>query len=252
MKALILAGGSGSRLGDITKIIPKPLVKIGNFPILVHIMKIYLNYNINEFVIALGYKGEKIVEYFLKKKISKKIKNQLRKGLSLDIKIFKKKCKLILIETGKNTMTGGRVKRAAKLIKEKNFFLTYGDGISNVNIDKLKKFHFRSKKLVTVTAVRPPARFGELIIKNKKVVSFSEKKPMQTSWINGGFFIINKKFLKFLKNSQTILERDPLEKVSKIGQMSAFKHDKFWQCMDTKRDLDNLQLLYTKSKLWPH
>ena len=250
MKVLILAGGTGSRLGDITKIIPKPLVKIGRFPILVHVIKVYLNYDINEFVIALGYKGEKIVEYFIKRRVTKKIKNQLKKGFSIKIKLFNKKCKIIFVETGKNTMTGGRVKKAAKLISENNFYLTYGDGLSNINIEKLTKFHFKNKKLVTVTAVRPPARFGELIIKNKKVISFSEKRPIQTSWINGGFFIINKKFLKFLRNSKTILERNPLEKVAKDGQLTAFQHDKFWQCMDTKRDLDNLQLLYSRSKQW--
>ena len=252
MKVLILAGGAGSRLGDITKVIPKPLVKIGRYPILLHIIKIYLNYGVNEFVIALGYKGEKIVEYFLKKKINKKIKNQLKKGFIIKTKLFKKKFKIIFIETGKKTMTGGRVKRAAKLINEKNFYLTYGDGLSNINISKLTKFHFKNKKLVTVTAVRPPARFGELIIRNKKVISFSEKKPIQTSWINGGFFVINKKFIKYLKNDKTILERIPLEKIARIGQLSAFRHDKFWQCMDTKRDLDNLRLTHLKNKSWLH
>ena len=252
MKVIILAGGAGSRLGDITKVIPKPLVKIGKIPIRVHIINIYLNYDIDEFVIALGYKGNKIVEYFTKKKVTKKIKKELKKGLSVKIKLFHKKCKITFIETGKKTMTGGRVKRAAKLINEKNFYLTYGDGLSSVNIKKLKNFHFKNKKLVTVTAVRPPARFGELIIKNRKVINFSEKKPIQTSWINGGFFIINKKFLKYLKNDKTILERYPLEKVAKAGQLAAFKHSKFWQCMDTKRDVDNLQLLYSKSKPWLH
>tara|TARA_Y100000590_G_C15603708_1_gene971125 strand:+ start:454 stop:1212 length:759 start_codon:yes stop_codon:yes gene_type:complete len=250
MKVIILAGGSGSRLGDITKIIPKPLVKIGKFPILLHIISIYLNYNINEFIIALGYKGDKIVEYFLKRKIKGKEKNKLKKGLAIRIKLFNKNCNIIFVNTGKNSMTGGRLKRAAKLIAEKNFYLTYGDGLSNVNINELTRFHFRNKKMVTVTAVRPPARFGELIIKNKKVTSFSEKKPMQTSWINGGFFIINKKFLKFIKNDKTILERYPLERVANTGQLSAFKHNKFWQCMDTKRDLDNLELLHSKNKPW--
>tara|TARA_Y100000590_G_scaffold216292_1_gene245047 strand:+ start:203 stop:961 length:759 start_codon:yes stop_codon:yes gene_type:complete len=250
MKVIILAGGSGSRLEDITKIIPKPLVKIGKFPILVHIISIYLNYNVNEFIIALGYKGNKIVEYFLKRKIKKNEKTKLKKGLDVQIKLFNKNCNITFINTGKNSMTGGRLKRAAKLVTGKNFYLTYGDGLSNVNINKLTRFHFKYEKMVTVTAVRPPARFGELIIRNKKVVSFSEKKPMQTSWINGGFFIINKRFLKFIKNDKTILERDPLERVANIRQLSAFKHYKFWQCMDTKRDLDNLKLLYSKNKPW--
>jgi glucose-1-phosphate cytidylyltransferase len=252
MKVIILAGGAGSRLGDITKVIPKPLVKIGKIPIIVHIINIYLNYNINEFVIALGYKGNKIVEYFTKSKVTKKITKNLKKGLSIKIKLFNKDCKITFIDTGQKAMTGGRVKKASKLINEKNFYLTYGDGLSNVNIKKLTNFHFKNKKMVTVTAVRPPARFGELIIKNKKVVNFSEKKPIQTSWINGGFFVINKKFLKLLKNDKTILERYPLEKAANIGQLAAFKHNNFWQCMDTKRDVDNLQLLYSKNKPWLH
>jgi len=249
MKAIILAGGEGTRLGDITKSIPKPLVKIGKFPIIVRIIKIYLNYNINNFVIALGYKGEKIVEYFLKRKINFRDKKRIKKGLTIEKKLFGKICKVTFLDTGQKTMTGGRVRRAGKFVNEENFHLTYGDGLSTVNIKKLTRSHEKNKKLVTVTAVRPPARFGELIIKKGKVIDFSEKKTIQTSWINGGFFIINKKFLNLIKSDKTILEREPLEIVAKTKQLYAFKHDGFWQCMDTKRDKDRLSKIIKNKKI---
>ena len=249
MKAIILAGGEGTRLGDITKSIPKPLVKIGKFPIIVRIIKIYLNYNINNFVIALGYKGEKIVEYFLKKKIDINYKKKIKKGLTIKKKIFGKMCKITFLDTGQKTMTGGRVRKAGKFVNEANFHLTYGDGLSTINIKKLIESHKKNKKLVTVTAVRPPARFGELIIKKNKVIDFSEKEPIKTSWINGGFFIMNKKFLNLIKNNETILEREPLETAARIKQLSAFKHEGFWQCMDTKRDKDKLSKIIKNKKI---
>ena len=249
MKAIILAGGEGTRLGDITKSIPKPLVKIGKFPIIVRIIKIYLNYNINNFVIALGYKGEKVVEYFLKRKIDINHKKKIKKGLTIKKKIFGKMCKITFLDTGQKTMTGGRVRKAGEFVNEANFHLTYGDGLSTVNIKKLSKFHKKNKKLVTVTAVRPPARFGELIIKKNKVIDFSEKESIKTSWINGGFFIMNKKFLNLIKNNETILEREPLETAARIKQLSAFKHEGFWQCMDTKRDKDKLSKIIKNKKI---
>ena len=249
MKTIILAGGFGSRLDEITKVIPKPLVKIGKIPILIHILKIFIKYNHTDFVIALGYKGEKIVEYFLKKKINKTIKKRLSKGLKIQRFLGKKNCKITFLETGQNTLTGGRVKRASKIIKDKMFFLTYGDGVANINLNKLLYQHEKHKKLVTVTAVNPPARFGELKMKGKKVISFSEKKPIKQSWINGGFFVMNKKFVNFINGDKSILERDPLEKVTKIGQLNAYKHHGFWQCMDTKRDKDNLEKVLKKRKI---
>jgi len=142
-------------------------------------------------------------------------------------------------------MTGGRIKRATKLL-DNDFFLTYGDGVSNINIENLKKFHFKQKKLVTVTAVNPPARFGEIIFSKNKVINFSEKKRIKNTWINGGFFVINKKFIKYLKNDKTILERDPLEKVAKINQLAAFKHHSLWQCLDTKRDIAYINTIIDK------
>ncbi len=249
MKAVILAGGFGSRLEEITKEIPKPLVKVGKYPILIYILKIYLNHNINNFVLALGYKGEKIVEFFLGSKLTKKQKKKIKSGLTIKTKLFNKQCFITFLDTGLNSMTGGRVLQAGKFLKEKNFHLTYGDGISTVNLKKLEKFHMKKNKLITVTAVRPPPRFGELIIKQNKVTSFSEKKTIKTSWINGGFFIVNKKFLKLIKNEKTILERDPLEKATKMRQLNAFKHEGFWQCMDTKRDKDKINYFIKQKKI---
>ena len=241
MKTIILAGGLGSRLDEITKIIPKPLVKIGKLPILIHIIKIFIKYNHTDFIIALGYKGEKIVEYFINRKITKKEKKKLITGLEVNKNYLKKKCKITFIETGLKTLTGGRVKRASKLVRDDIFFLTYGDGVADINLNKLLKQHLKTNKLATVTAVNPPARFGELKMNSTKVISFSEKKPIKQSWINGGFFVMNKKFVKYIKGDNTILERDPLEKITKLGELSAYKHHGFWQCMDTKRDKNILE-----------
>ena len=248
IKVAILAGGLGSRLGDDTKSIPKPLVKVGKDPIILHIMRIYLKHNINNFYIAIGYKGEELAKFFLKKKnIDKKTKKKLKNGLSTNFLLNNRKCKVTLLDTGQSTMTGGRVKRIIQIIPDDTFCLTYGDGVANINIKKLINLHYKKKKLITVTAVNPPARFGELIIKGESVLKFSEKKSIVNSWINGGFFVINKSFSKFIKNDQSILEREPLENASKRGQLTAYKHFKFWQCMDTKRDKDKLNYL-VKSK----
>jgi len=241
MKTIILAGGLGSRLDELTKVIPKPLVKIRKLPILIHIIKIFIKYKHTDFIIALGYKGEKIVEYFIKRKITKKEKKKLTTGLDIHKTYLKKKCRITFIETGLKTLTGGRVKRASKLVKDNIFFLTYGDGVADINLSKLLKQHLKTNKLVTVTAVNPPARFGELKMNSSKVVSFSEKRPIKQSWINGGFFVMNKKFVKYIKGDKTILERDPLEKITKLGQLHAYKHHGFWQCMDTKRDKNILE-----------
>ena len=216
MKVVILAGGLGTRISEYTKFIPKPMIKIKGLPILVHIMKHYAKFGFNEFYIALGYKGNVIKNYFKNTKFNWKVN---------------------LINTGKNTMTGGRLKKLKKYLKGKSFFLTYGDGLSDVNISKLLKFHKKNKKLVTVTAVRPPARFGALKLKGNFVSYFKEKSSMDEGWINGGFFVVSKKFLNFIKNDKTYLEREPLESASKLKQLCAYKHNGFWQCIDNKRDL---------------
>ena len=248
MEVIILAGGFGSRLDEITKIIPKPLVKIGGTPIIEHIIKSFVRSHNLSFIIALGYKGEKIVEYFTNNNISYKIKKKLKNGYSIKKTYYKKKCTIKFLNTGLKTMTGGRVKQSLRLLQNENCYLTYGDGVSNVNLKKLLALHKKKAKLVTVTAVNPQSRFGELKIQNKKVISFSEKKKMLQSWINGGFFVMNKKFGNLIKDNSTILEREPLEKAAKIGELVAYKHYGFWQCMDTKRDKDNLNRIFKQKK----
>ena len=230
MKVVILAGGFGTRLSEYTGTIPKPMVPIGGKPILAHILNIYRKYGHKDFYIALGYKGQIIRKYFSNKK-----------NLKRDIRVN-------LIDTGSNTLTGGRLLRLRKYLRNETFLLTYGDGVSNVNLNKLVNFHKKNKRMVTVTAVRPPARFGALEIKNNKVVKFTEKNQSGDNWINGGFFVMEPKFFKFLKNDKTILERKHLEKVSKLGELIAFKHAGFWQCMDHKSDKDILDSMIKKKR----
>ena len=228
MKVVILAGGLGTRMSELTKTIPKPMVPILGKPIIVHIMEHYYKYGYNEFYVALGYKGNVIRNYFRRKRFNWKIN---------------------LINTGKNSMTGGRLKRLKKYLKNETFLMTYGDGISNVNINKLVKFHKKNKKIATLTAVRPPARFGSIKIQKKFVRYFKEKSKLDEGWINGGFFVMEPEFLKFIKNDNTYLEREPLEEATKRGQLLAFRHEGFWQCMDTKRDMDRLNKILNSKKI---
>ena len=218
---VILAGGYGSRLSEYTKTIPKPMVKVLGKPIIRRIIDHYIFHGHYEFYIALGYKGYEIKKYFLKQKLPKNIK-------------------INLINTGKNTMTGGRLKRLKPFLKD-TFLMTYGDGLSNINLNKLIRFHKKNKKLFTLTAVRPPARFGAIKIKGTYVNYFKEKNNLDEGWINGGFFVIEPKFFKYLKNDQTFLEREPFEKLTKKKELVAFKHKGFWQCMDTLRDKEILE-----------
>jgi len=227
-KVVLLAGGFGTRLSEYTNSIPKPMVKINGKPILLHIIKFYAKYGFRNFYIALGFKGE-IIRKFFKKKIP-----------NLNIN---------LIDTGKKTMTGGRLKRLEKYIGNETFMMTYGDGLCNVNLNKLLKFHKKNKKIATLTAVRPPARFGAVKLKGNYVSYFKEKSSLDEGWINGGFFVIEPEFLKFIKNDNTYLEREPLEKISKKKQLAAFKHNGFWQCMDTKRDKDKLDMVLKNKKI---
>ena len=220
MKVILLAGGFGTRLSEYTKTIPKPMIKIGGKPMLLHIMKQYAKHGFKDFYIALGYRGEVIKKFFNKRFFDWNIN---------------------LIETGKNTMTGGRLKRLKKYMGKETFMMTYGDGLSNVNLKKLLKFHKKNKKVVTLTAVRPPARFGALKLKGQRVSYFKEKAKLDEGWINGGFFVMEPEFFKFIKNDNTYLEREPLEKLTKRKKLAAFKHEGFWQCMDTKRDKDLLE-----------
>ena len=228
MKVVILVGGFGTRLSEYTKTIPKPMVDIAGKPMLLYIMKQYAKYGFKDFYIALGYKGEIIKKFFNKKFFDWNIN---------------------LIETGKNTMTGGRLKRLKKHIGEETFMMTYGDGLSNINLKKLLKFHKINKKLVTLTAVRPPARFGALQLKSDLVSYFKEKSKTDENWINGGFFVMEPDFFKFLKNDHTILERRPLENIAKKKQLAAFRHEGFWRCVDTKKDKDKLNEIFSKKKI---
>lgn len=225
MKVVILAGGFGTRLSEYTHSIPKPMITIKGKPILYHIMRHYSNYGFNNFYIALGYKGQIIKNFFKKNSFGWNIK---------------------MVETGKKTMTGGRLKRLKKYLKNEKFLLTYGDGLSNVNIKKLVKFHEKKNKLVTLTAVRPPARFGAIKLKGDYVTYFKEKSKLDEGWINGGFFVIEPKFIDLIKNDKTFLEREPLEKAFLKKQLVAYKHKSFWQCVDTKRDLDLLRKIFPK------
>ena len=227
MKVVILAGGLGTRISEYTKSIPKPMIKINKLPIISHIINHYTYYGFKDFYIALGYKGEILKKYFKKKKYNK-----------LNIN---------LIDTGKKTMTGGRLKRLEKYLKGETFMATYGDGLSNIDLNKLIKFHKKNKKVVTMTAVRPPARFGSIKIKGNQVSYFKEKSNLDEGWINGGFFVMSPKIFKYIKNDQTILERDPLEKLTKKKEIYAYKHNGFWQCMDTLRDKYFLEK-YVKQK----
>ena len=204
------------------------MIDIGGKPILFHIMKHYAKYGHKDFYIALGYKGEVIKKFFNKKFFDWNIN---------------------LIETGKNTMTGGRLKRLKKFIGKETFMMTYGDGLSNINLEKLLKFHKKNEKLVTLTAVRPPARFGVLKLKGQRVSYFKEKSKLDENWINGGFFVMEPGFFKFINNDNTILERGPLEKAAKKKQLMAFKHEGFWQCMDTKKDKDQLNKIFNSKKI---
>ncbi len=238
MKVVILAGGLGTRLSEYTQSIPKPMVKIGKLPIVVHIMSHYIKNGFKDFILATGYKSYAFKKYF---------KNYKAEGKPFKFSVNQKNCSVIIANTGLKTLTGGRLKRINKYLdKDETFMFTYGDGVSNVNIRKLLRFHFQKKKLITVTAVRPPARFGEIIIQNDRVKSFKEKPQVTNGWINGGFFVANKKFLKFIKGDNDILERKPLETVCKKKLLVAFKHTGFWKCMDVKRDRDELQLLFKK------
>lgn len=249
MKAIILAGGFGTRLSEYTDVIPKPMVPIGGKPILWHIMNHFARFNHNDFYIALGYKAEVVKEYFLNyRSLNSDFSVNLETGKITHYNSPKVDWNVTLVNTGANTMTGGRLLRMKEIIGNETFLLTYGDGLSNVDIDKLIQFHKSHKKMITVTAVHPGARFGELEIETGRVISFQEKPQTTQGWINGGFFVIEPSFIDLLENDQTILEKSPLETASKNGELMAYQHEGFWQCMDTKRDKDHLEELFQSGR----
>jgi glucose-1-phosphate cytidylyltransferase len=229
MKVVILAGGYGSRMAEYTSTIPKPMVEIGGEPILTHIMKIYKSFSIDDFIIAAGYKKEVIINYY---KNSKEFKN------------------LKIIDTGKDTMTGGRLLRLKPMFtKNENFFMTYGDGLCDLDLSKLKKFHINHGKLATVTAVHPPVKFGELEIVKDKVKKFEEKPQAKAGWINGGFFVLNYKVFDYIKDDSTLFERQPMEKLVNEEELMAFKYEGFWKNMDNLRDKIILDKMWDENKV---
>ena len=250
MKVIILSGGMGTRISEESHLKPKPMIEIGGKPIIWHIMKIYSFYGYNDFIICCGYKGYMIKEYFA---------NYFLHQADVSINLAENKItihnsnaedwKITLVDTGLDTMTGGRLKRVEKYIDNNTFMLTYGDGVSNINLKKLVTCHKKNRLIATVTAIQPTGRFGLLNLnKNNKVLGFTEKSKGDGNWINGGFFVLNKEIFKYLKDDTTILERDPMEKLSKMGELNAFKFNGFWQPMDTLRDKNLLEELWNNNK----
>lgn len=255
MKAVILAGGLGTRISEETSIKPKPLIEIGGMPILWHIMKIYSTYGINDFVICCGYKGYMIKEYFANYSLH-------MSDVTLDLKndsieVHHKTVepwKITLVDTGLDTSTGGRLKKVKKFVNNETFCFTYGDGVSNINITELIEFHKTKKKIATVTAIQPPGRFGSLKIENDDVIIFNEKPAGDGNWVNGGFFVLEPNVFDLISEDSTIWEKEPLEKLSKEKSLSAYKHDGFWYSVDTLRDKNYLEELWNKKiapwKIW--
>jgi glucose-1-phosphate cytidylyltransferase len=249
MKVVILAGGLGTRISEETHLKPKPMIEIGGKPILWHIMKSYSAFGINDFVICCGYKGYMIKEYFANyflhtSDVTFDMKNN-------KMEVHRKSAepwKVTLVDTGLETMTGGRLKKVQDFIDNETFCFTYGDGVSNVDISKLIEFHNKSNTLATVTAVQPPGRFGTLDITGNKITNFEEKPAGDGNWINGGFFVLEPKIFDYIDEYSTIWERQPLENLAKDKQLSAFRHSDFWQPLDTLRDKNYLESLWTSNK----
>jgi glucose-1-phosphate cytidylyltransferase len=256
MKAVILAGGLGSRLSEETVARPKPMVEIGGKPILWHIMSIFSAYGVNEFVLALGYRAEFVKEYFLNfYAINNNISIDLATGKTTIHEGNQPRWKVHLVDTGLLTMTGGRLRRLRQWIGEdETFLMTYGDGVADVDVRALLRFHESHGKLATVTTVRPPARFGSIVFDGQRVSEFTEKPQTGEGWINGGFFVLNRKVIDYVENDESIWEKAPMEKLANDGQLMAYRHEGFWQPMDTLREKKLLEDLWTAGsapwKVW--
>ncbi len=250
MKTIILAGGLGTRLSEETSVRPKPMVEVGGYPILWHIMKIYAHYGFKDFTIALGYKGEFIKDYFIRyfalhSDITVNLGTGGVKYHDSDLPDWN----VQMIDTGDNTLTGGRLHRLqSHLEKDGTFMLTYGDGVADLDINKLLEFHKSHGKLATLTTVRPPARFGTMTFDGNEVKEFQEKPQTGEGWINGGFFVLEPEVFNYLNGDETILEREPLERLAADGQLMAYKSENFWQCMDTLRDKNRLEELWQEGQ----
>lgn len=249
MKVVILAGGLGTRLSEETEIRPKPMIDIGGKPILWHIMKMYSHYGFNEFVILLGYKGYYIKEYFANYYLHQSdVTFDMANGEMEVHSNLSEPWKVTLLDTGLDSMTGGRIKRAKDYIGDETFMLTYGDGVSDVNIKELLEFHRSNKKQATITAIKPAGRFGALDIDSNLVNEFVEKPAGDGNWINGGFMVCEPEVLELIDSDSTVFEQEPLQSLAKSGELSAFKHDGYWQCMDTLRDKIALNKLWNTNK----
>lgn len=247
MKTILLAGGLGTRLSEETTVKPKPMVEIGGMPILWHIMKSYGYYGYDDFIVALGYKGDVIKEFFLNYKLHKSdMVVNLKSGEIKFENDLSENWTVRLHNTGANSMTGGRLLKLKELFKPGDtFMLTYGDGVSNIDINKLVEFHKNHGKIATLTAVRPSARFGSIVMEeNGQILEFKEKPQTGEGWINGGYFVFDYKIFDYLKDESTILEREPLEQLANDNQLVAYRHHGFWHCMDTIRDRDNLNEIW--------
>lgn len=255
MKVAILAGGVGSRLAEETEIRPKPMIEIGGKPILWHIMMLYSSYGFNDFVIALGYKGEQIKKYIVDyAALNGNLRVSLKTG-KIDMRSgFRPDWTVELVDTGIATLTGGRIKRLRPYLGNETFMLTWGDGVSNVDLHKLLAFHRSHGKLATLTAVRPPARFGHLTFDGDRVASFEEKPQTAEGWINGAFFVLEPGIFDYIEGDDTQWEKEPMERLAADGQLMAYKHTSFWQCMDTLRDKKLLEELWERGnapwKVW--
>lgn len=237
MKAVILAGGFGTRITEETIVRPKPMVEIGGKPVLWHIMKTYSAHGINDFIICLGYKGYMIKEYFANYFLHTSDVTFHMQGNRMEVHCnYAEPWKVTLVNTGETTMTGGRLKQISHHLDNEDFCFTYGDGLSNVNIAEVIKFHKSQSTLATLTAVQPPGRFGSICLDNKKIRTFKEKPQGDGSWINGGYFVLSPKVINYIENSETTWEKEPLEKLAREGELSSYQHDGFWQPMDTLRD----------------
>ncbi|MCK4517374.1 glucose-1-phosphate cytidylyltransferase [Candidatus Babeliales bacterium] len=253
---IILAGGLGTRLREETEFRPKPMVPIGGKPILWHIMKIYAHFGFHRFIICLGYKGEMIKDYFLNYRLADiDFTINTKTGTISEHGKNSEEWEITLVDTGQDCFTGGRIARCAEHIKTDRFLVTYGDGVADINIEKLLAFHKSHKRIATLSGVNPPSRFGNLEIENQKVTSFLEKQTTQNGWINGGFFIFEKEFLRYLStDSRCVLEQEPLQNAALDDQLMIYKHNGFWQCMDTIREHQKLEALWKNQnapwKVW--